>query len=77
MAETPYETHNRLAAEFVMMAGKRTENQDQLMVVVESTMLAAMSLLVRVHGVKPAHASIYMETALQAATERFATTGSR
>jgi len=75
MAETPYETHNRLATEFVMMAGRQTENQDQLMVVVESTLLASMSLLVRVHGVKPAHASTYMETALQAATERFASNG--
>ena len=72
MAETPSETHNRLAHEFVMMAGKQTETPEQLMVVVETTMLAAMSLLVRVHGVKPAHASVYMEAALQAATERFA-----
>lgn len=75
MAETPHETHNRLANEFVMMAGKQTETPEQLMVVVETTMLAAMSLLVRVHGVKPAHASVYMEAALQAATERFAETG--
>ena len=74
MAETPYETHNRLAREFVMMAGKQTSNSDELMVVVESTLLAAMNLLVRVHGVKPAHASIFMESALQAATERFAET---
>lgn len=76
MAETPYETHNRLANEFVMMAGKQTETPEQLMVVVETTMLAALSLLVRVHGVEPAHALVYLEAALHAATERFAETGS-
>lgn len=66
------ETHNRLAREFVTMAGTRTNNQDELLVVVESAILASMHLLVKVHGVKPTDASLYLETALQAATERFA-----
>jgi hypothetical protein len=68
---TPSETHDRLAKEFVQMAGTQTNNKEELLVVVESTLVAAMHLLVRLHGVKPGHASIYMETALQAATERF------
>lgn len=65
------DTHNRLAREFVMMAGRETYNGAELMVVMESAMLATMHLLVKLHGVKPTEASIYMEAALQAATERF------
>jgi hypothetical protein len=71
MAETPSETHNRLAREFVMMAGTQTHSREELLVVVESTMLAAMQLMVKLHGAKAAHASILMEGALQNATERF------
>lgn len=69
---TASETHNRLAKEFVTMAGTQTQDRDELLVVVESTMLASLQLLVRLYGVKPDHASIFMEAALQAATERFA-----
>lgn len=72
MSQTPIDTHNRLAREFVTMAGTQTHSQGQMMVVVESTLLASMELLVRLHGVKPAHASVLMEAALQNATERFA-----
>lgn len=55
-----------------MMAGKETKTESDLLVVVESTMLAALLLMVRQHGRKPAHASILLEAALQRATERFA-----
>ena len=68
---TPSEIHNKLAAEFVLMAGTETKSREELMVVVDSTMLAAMHLLVRRHSVSPTHASDYMEAALQASTERF------
>lgn len=72
MAETPHDIHNRLAREFVMTAGKEASTYSELLVIIESTMLATMHLLVRQHGIKPDHASIYLESALQAATERYA-----
>lgn len=72
MSETPSDTHNRLAREFVMMAGTQTHSRSELLVVVESTMLAALNLLVKLYGESPDHASIYLESALHAATERFA-----
>lgn len=72
--ETPYDTHNRLAKEFVQMAGRQTRTVGELMIVVESSILASMHLLVRMHGVSPKHASVFLEAALQAATERFAET---
>lgn len=65
------ETHNRLAREFVTMAGTQTHSGAELMVVMESAMLATMHLLVRLYGVKPSDASVYLESALQAATERY------
>ena len=40
----PSEIHNKLAAEFVLMAGTETKSREELMVVVDSTMLAAMHL---------------------------------
>lgn len=65
------DTHNQLARDFVAMAGTKTHSRDELLVVVESAMLASMHLLVRMYGAKPAHASILLEAALQNATERF------
>jgi len=65
------ETHNRLAREFVQMAGNQTHSHEELMVLAESVMLATMTLLVRLYRIAPTHASLYMEAALQAATERF------
>lgn len=67
------DVHNKLARDFVMEVGRKTNTEAELMVVVESVMLAAMLLLVRQHGVRPSTASAYMEAALHAATERFAT----
>lgn len=73
MSETPSDIHNRLARDFVMMAGKETDTYSELLVVIESSILATMHLLVTKHGIKPSQASIYLEAALSAATERFAT----
>ena len=67
----PADTHNQLARDFVTLAGTKTRNQEELLVIVESALLAAMHLLVRMYGAKPQHASILMEAALQNATERF------
>lgn len=71
MSQHASETHNRLAKEFVTMAGTQTSSTAELMVVVESALLASMHLLVRLYGVKPGDASIYMEAALNRATERY------
>lgn len=68
---TPHEKHNELAKQFVTMAGTQTKSQDELLVVVESALLASMHLLVRLYGAKPRNASILLEAALQNATERF------
>lgn len=73
MTATPIDTHNRLARDFVMMAGKETDSYNELLVVAETAMLATMHLLVTKYGIKPAQTSIYLEAALQAATERFST----
>lgn len=64
--------HNKLAVEFVMMAGKNTNSHAELMVVIESTMLASINLMTAIYEIPPSHASVYMEAALQRATERFA-----
>lgn len=69
---SPSERHNRLATEFVQMAGRQTDNGAELMVVVESTMLASLLLLVKVYDTSPSAASAMMESALHKATERFA-----
>lgn len=65
------EVHNKLARDFVAMAGTQTNNREELLVVVESVMLASLHLMVKLHGAKPAHASTLLEAALQNATERF------
>ena len=63
--------HNQLAKEFVQMAGIETRSQEELLVVIESSILATMHLLTKMYGVKKSHASIFLESALQNATERF------
>ena len=63
--------HNQLAKEFVKMAGIETRSQEELLVVIESSILATMHLLTKMYGVKKSHASIFLESALQNATERF------
>jgi hypothetical protein len=72
MTETPSDRHNRLAREFVMKVGRETTNYAEMMVVVESTILAAMLLAHKMHGVSAAAAAEMVESAVQAATERFA-----
>lgn len=74
---TPFERHNKLARDFVMAAGRGTDSTAELMTVMESTMLAAMLIMVRLYDVKPSHASAFMEAALQQATERFAEQGAK
>jgi hypothetical protein len=71
MSETSSEVHNRLARDFVTLAGTQTHSREELLVVIESAMLASLHLMVKLHGAKPTHASTLLEAALQNATERF------
>ncbi len=64
--------HNTLVTEVVKQLGSGTHSVPELMVVIESIILSALLLLVRLYGQKPKDASIYLEAALQRATERFA-----
>ena len=64
--------HDELANVFVQLAGRRTGSSAELLVLIESTMVATLLLLTRLHKVQPDHASIMLEAALQRATERFA-----
>lgn len=72
---SPSDIHNQLAREFIMKAGTETHSHAELMVVVETTMLASLQLMTKLYGKKPGDASIFMEAALQRATERFAEGG--
>lgn len=72
MKESPNERHNRLATEFVQMAGREVKDFEELMILVESTMVASLGLLTKQHRMPPAQASAMMEMALQEATVRFA-----
>lgn len=71
MSDRSAHTHNQLADEFVQKAGRATHNDAELLVVIESTMLATLQLLTRLYGVRETDASIYLERALHRATERF------
>jgi len=77
MSETPSDRHNRLAREFVMTVGREASDHAEFMVVIESVLLAAMLVQVRLHQMKPAHAVAMVEEALQVAMERFIASGAR
>lgn len=69
---TPDTKHNELARDFVQRVVRETETYSQMMVVIETTILAAMLSLKGQHGFDGAGASAMVESAVQAATERFA-----
>lgn len=62
--------HDKITSEFVRAIGHGTKTHAELMVAIESTLLAAMLLSIRLYGIKPADTSTFMETALHRATER-------
>lgn len=64
--------HNDLTKEVIGLIGGRTRTMPELMVVVESLLLATMLLLVRLYGKRPSDASALVEASLQRANERFA-----
>jgi hypothetical protein len=68
---TPAETHNALAREFVERAGRETKSFGDLMVLIESTLVAAMLLNTRLHGLEPHVSAGLVEAAVQRAIERF------
>ena len=66
------EDHNRLAREFVMKVAGATTTDSEMMVVLESAILAAMLILAK-RSKHPARYAVEMvEIAVQQATERFA-----
>lgn len=64
--------HNELARRFVFDVASETRSYSEMMVVVESTLFAAMLLLQKQHGLKPGACVEMIETAVQQATDRFA-----
>lgn len=64
--------HNALATEFVTKVLRQTESHGELMVVVESVLLAAMLGANRLYGVAPGTSVEMVEMAVQQATERLA-----
>lgn len=69
---SPSDTHNRLAHEFVMKVVRETKSHSELMVVIESAVLAAMLVSKKVHGLSAAGSVEMIEAAIQQATHRFA-----
>lgn len=66
------ERHNRLATEFVQKVVREAGGFPEMMVVVESMLLASMAALNRIHGCDPATSVALIDEAVQSATERFA-----
>lgn len=69
---TPSEMHNQLAHEFVMKVVRETKSHSQLMVVVESAILAALLVSRKVYHLPAAGCVEMVEMAVQQATDRFA-----
>ena len=63
--------HNQLATEFVMKVVRETSSHSELMVVVESAILAAMLVSKKVHGLTAAGSVEMIEAAIQQAKHRF------
>lgn len=64
--------HNRLSHEFVMKVVSATETHSEMMVVIESAILAAMLVSESVYRMKPAACVEMVEMAVQQAIDRFA-----
>lgn len=68
---SPGDKHNELAREFVHRVIRETDTYSQMMVVIETTILATLLTLKGRHGFDAGAASAMVESAVQAATERF------
>jgi hypothetical protein len=69
---TPSEKHDQLSRDFVCRVAAETKTAAQMMVVVESMILAAMKILRMLHGMPPSASTGMIEAAVQRAIERFA-----
>ncbi|MDY8108303.1 hypothetical protein U0C82_03950 [Fulvimarina sp. 2208YS6-2-32] len=65
------ELHNELARKFVMDVASQVKTEAEMMVVVESTLLAAMLVMTKGFNAKPGTSVGMIEAAVQRATERF------
>lgn len=69
---SPSEKHNALARRFVLDVASETRTYSEMMVVVESALLAALLVLRKQHGLKPGTCVEMVDTAVQQAIDRFA-----
>lgn len=67
--------HNRLARDFVHQVAAETSTQSEMMVVIESAILACMLVLHKRNGMSPSNAVEMVEEAIHQATHRFAAIG--
>ncbi len=68
---TPSEKHNQLSRDFVTRIAAQTDNSSEMMVVIESVILATLLILKKRDGFTAAGSAQMIETAIQAAVERF------
>lgn len=68
----PSDIHNQLAHDFVMKVVRETKSHSELMVVIESAVLAAMLVSQKVYNLSPTGSVEMIEMAIQQATTRFA-----
>lgn len=69
---TAADKHNDLAREFLMKVVRETKSHSELMVVVETILLASMKVTTGLYGFAPPVAVEMVEIAVQQATDRFA-----
>lgn len=74
MIDPATERHNRAAHDFVMGVASEARTHPELMVVIESAILATMLLSRRFYGLPAAASAAMVEAAVQRATERFTQT---
>lgn len=63
--------HNELTREFVMKVAGQTKNHAELMVVIESCILATMEILNQGYGMSRPNSAVMIDEAVHAATERY------
>lgn len=72
MNKSSADLHNEMVTEFVMKIGREATSFAEIMVIVESFLLATMLVNARVHKCPPAVAAGLAEAAIHSAIERFA-----
>lgn len=72
MPNKPTDLHNRLARGFVIEVAAQTDNQAQMMVVLESVIFASLLILTERDGMTPQAATVMMDECAQEAGRRLA-----